>query len=146
MQVDTTTGGQTVEYTRDGPIGYITLNRPPANSYDYAFVEALGRQIEAAAADAEARAVILRSALGRFFSAEGVDLGILDRLFPADAVAEETRRYAEALAGGAVGAAGAIKLAVHRGMARPLDEGLAIERQLVEGLFRSEDAREGLTA
>jgi enoyl-CoA hydratase/carnithine racemase len=62
-----------VEYTRKGRVGYITLNRPPANSYDYAFMEELGRCIAAAGADPDARVVIVRSALERFFSA-GADV------------------------------------------------------------------------
>jgi enoyl-CoA hydratase/carnithine racemase len=62
-----------VEYTREGRVGYITLNRPPANSYDYAFMEELGRCIAAAGEDPDARVVIVRSALERFFSA-GADV------------------------------------------------------------------------
>ena len=62
-----------VEYTREGRVGYITLNRPPANSYDYAFMEELGGCIAAAGADPDARVVIVRSALERFFSA-GADV------------------------------------------------------------------------
>ena len=31
-------------------------------------------------------------------------------------------------------------------MAKPLDDGLALERELIEALFRSRDANEGLTA
>src|SRR5918911_4175247 len=62
-----------VEYSREGRVGYITLNRPPANSYDYAFMEELGGCIAAAGADPETRVVIVRSALERFFSA-GADV------------------------------------------------------------------------
>jgi enoyl-CoA hydratase/carnithine racemase len=39
-----------------------------------------------------------------------------------------------------------IKRAVHEGLQRPLADGLALERELIEQLFRSSDAREGLTA
>ena len=39
-----------------------------------------------------------------------------------------------------------IKRAVYEGMRAPLDDGLALERELIEGLFRSRDANEGLTA
>jgi enoyl-CoA hydratase/carnithine racemase len=35
---------------------------------------------------------------------------------------------------------------VHRGMNRPLEEGLEVERELVEPLFEGEEAREGLQA
>ena len=73
-------------------------------------------------------------------------LGILDRLLPADRTEAMTLEYAHALAGGAVEAIGAIKLAVHDGVGMSLDDGLARERELVDGLFRSRDAREGLTA
>src|ERR671939_417242 len=62
-----------VEYSREGRVGYITLNPPPANSYDYAFMEELGGCIAAAGADPDARVVIVRSALERFFSA-GADV------------------------------------------------------------------------
>jgi enoyl-CoA hydratase/carnithine racemase len=82
----------------------------------------------------------------RLSPAEAYELGILDRLFPAEQLEEETLEYAEGLAAGAAGAIGAIKLAVHRGMNRPLDEGLEVERELVEPLFEGEEAREGLQA
>jgi enoyl-CoA hydratase/carnithine racemase len=243
-----------VEYSRGGSVGYITLNNPPANSYDYSFMKELGESVDAAAGDEGARAVIFRSALDRFFSA-GADikafnantteknmdmirtahenlgriaetpkifiaqigatalggglemalacdlrfgaeaeyylglpeatlgllpgnggtqrlprlvgatraldlmitgrrlspsdahgLGILDRLFPAEQLEEETLKYAESLAAGAARAIGAIKLAVHRGIDRPLEEGLGIERELVEPLFEGEESKEGLLA
>lgn len=243
-----------VEYSREGSIGYITLNNPPANSYDLSFMEELGESVDAAAGDEGARTVIFRSASERFFSAgadikafnanppeknmdmirtahenlgriaeipkvfiaqihatalggglemalacdlrfgaegeyylglpeatlgllpgnggtqrlprligvpkaldlmitgrrlspsEAHELGILDRLFPADQLEEETLKYAEGLAAGAVGAIGSVKLAVHRGIDVPLAEGLEIERELVEPLFSSEEAKEGIGA
>jgi enoyl-CoA hydratase/carnithine racemase len=243
-----------VEYSREGGVGYITLDKPPANSYDLSFMEELGACVRSAAEDDVAGAVILRSASERFFSAgadikafdangvednmamirrahEGLSeiartpkvfiaqigatalggglemalacdlrfgaegeyvlglpeatlgllpgnggtqrlprligvskaldlmvtgrtispseahgLGILDRLFPADQLEGETRRYAEKLAEGAGEAIGSIKLAVYGGIERPLEEGLETERTLVEPLFESEDAKEGLSA
>ena len=243
-----------VEYAREGSVGYITLNNPPANSYDLAFMRELGECIDAAAGDDEARAIILRSAVERFFSAgadikafnenppeknmdmvrvahenlariaetpkifiaqiaatalggglemalacdlrfgaegeyylglpeatlgllpgnggtqrlprligatraldlmitgrrlspaEAHELGILDRLFPAEQLEEETLEYAEGLAAGAAGAIGSIKLAVHRGMERPLHEGMEVERELLEPLFSGEESREGIGA
>ncbi len=243
-----------VEYTREGNVGYITLDNPPANSYDLAFMEELGGCVDAAAGDDGARAIIFRSASERFFSAgadikafnantteqnmemirtahenlgriaetpkifiaqigatalggglemalacdlrfgaegeyylglpeatlgllpgnggtqrlprligvtraldlmitgrrlspaEAYELGILDRLFPADRLEEETVKYAEGLASGAAGAIGSIKLAVRRGIDRPLKEGLQIERELVEPLFESEESKEGIGA
>ncbi len=243
-----------VEYTREGSVGYITLNKPPANSYDLEFMEGLAGCIRSAAEDGEAGAVILRSGSDRFFSAgadikafnanstednmrmietaheglaeisripkvfiaqinatalggglemalacdlrfgaegeyvvglpeatlgllpgnggtqrlprligasksldlmvtgrtlspsEAHEIGILDRLFPAGELEEETRKYAEALANGASEAIGSIKLAVHGGLERPLNEGLETERKLVEPLFDSDEAREGISA
>jgi enoyl-CoA hydratase/carnithine racemase len=243
-----------VEYSREGSVGYITLDKPPANSYDLPFMEELGECVHAAAEDEAAGAVILRSGSERFFSAgadikafnansvednmamirraheglseiartpkvfiaqigattlggglemalacdlrfgaegeyvlglpeatlgllpgnggtqrlprligvskaldlmvtgrtispsEAHELDILDRLFPAEDLEEETRKYAENLANGATEAIGSIKLAVYGGIERPLDEGLETERTLVEPLFDSEDAREGISA
>lgn len=243
-----------VEYTSEGNIGYITLDKPPANSYDLEFMEELAGCIRSAAEDEESGAVILRSGSDRFFSAgadikafnanstednmrmietahaglaeisrtpkvfiaqihatalggglemalacdlrfgaegeyvlglpeatlgvlpgnggtqrlprligagkaldlmvtgrtispsEAHEIGILERLFPADKLEEETRKYAEALANGASEAIGSIKLAVHGGIERPLNEGLETERKLLEPLFDSDDANEGLTA
>lgn len=243
-----------VEYSREGNVGYITLDKPPANSYDLVFMEELGESVDAAAGDDAARAVIFRSSSERFFSAgadikafnqnppeknmdmirtahenlasiaevpkifiaqigatalggglemalacdlrfgaegeyvlglpeatlgllpgnggtqrlprligeskalelmitgrtispaEAHELGILDRVFPAEQLEDETRKYAEKLASGAAGAIGAIKLAVHRGIDKPLREGLEIERDLVEPLFSSEESKEGIGA
>jgi enoyl-CoA hydratase/carnithine racemase len=243
-----------VEYGREGNVGYITLNNPPANSYDFSFMQELGESIDVAADDEGARAVIFRSAIDRFFSAgadikafdantteknmdmirlahenlgriaktpkifiaqigatalggglemalacdlrfgaegeyylglpeatlgllpgnggtqrlprlvgvpaaidlmvtgrrlspaEAFELGILDRLFPAEQLEEETLKYAQGLAAGAAGAIGSIKLAVHRGIDRPLREALEIEQELLEPLFDGEESREGLRA
>jgi enoyl-CoA hydratase/carnithine racemase len=243
-----------VSYNAEEPIGFITLDKPPANSYDRAFMEDLGGAIVQAADDEAANVVIVRSSSPKFFSAgadvkafaeqepeqsaEMIDvahqalgriaaipkvfialiqghalggglemalacdlrfgargsyklgtpevtlgllpgnggtqrlprmvgistaldlmitgrrispgqahaLGILDRLFPAAEAEAMTIEYAKGLAGGAVEAIGAIKRAVHGGIERSLDDGLALERELLADLFRSSDAREGLTA
>lgn len=55
-------------------------------------------------------------------------------------------KYAGKLAGGASEAIGSIKLAVYGGIERPLDEGLQTEREFVEPLFDSSDAKEGIGA
>jgi enoyl-CoA hydratase/carnithine racemase len=243
-----------VRFKSEDSIGFVTLDKPPANSYDHDFVEELGEAIAAAADDAAARVVVLRSSSPKFFSAgadvrafaqndadanvemttgaheilghiaaipkvfialiqghalgggleialacdlrfgargshklgvpevtlgllpgnggtqrlprligksKALDLmvtgrrltpgeahafGILDRLFAAGEAEKRTLEYARGLAGGAVEAVGAIKLAVHSGIDRPLEDGLARERELLARLFRSDDAQEGLTA
>jgi enoyl-CoA hydratase/carnithine racemase len=243
-----------VEYGREDGIGFITLNRPPANSYDHGVIEEFHHAVDAAANDAGARVVIVRSALERFFCggadikafsehspdrnmdmcrlahrtlgkiatipkvfiaqiqghalgggleislacdlrfgaegeyflgvpevtlgllpgnggtqrlprqigwnraldlmvtgrrlspAEAYQLGILDRLFPREKLDVETRAYVKQLTDGSASAIGAIKIAVHRGRDRSLDDGLSLERDLLDSLFRSQDGREGVRA
>lgn len=243
-----------VTFSKSDAIGSITLNRPPANSYDINFMRDLDAAIEAANGDAEIKAVILKSASEKFFSAgadikafmandsagnvemirfahrtldkmaasskvyvaavnghalggglemalacdlrfaaegkyklglpevtlgllpgnggtqrlprliganqalemmltgetvspeEALRLGILNRLFPADKLTEETEVYARKLAAGATVAVGQIKQAVYRGISMNLRDALALERELIEPLFDTEDAKEGFAA
>jgi enoyl-CoA hydratase/carnithine racemase len=62
-----------VSFSADAGIGTITLDRPPANSYDLEVVQELGAAVEGAAAAGEVRVVILRSASEKFFCA-GADI------------------------------------------------------------------------
>lgn len=62
-----------VTISREGAVGILTLNRPPANSYDMDFVRQLGAAVDQAAGDPEIRAVVVKSALEKFFSA-GADV------------------------------------------------------------------------
>jgi len=77
---------------------------------------------------------------------EALRLGIINRLFPVDKLMEETEAYARKLAAGASLAIVRIKQCVYQGIATNLSDGLALERKLIEPLFDSEDAKEGLTA
>ncbi len=242
-----------VNVSREGALGFITLNRPPANSYNLAFVQDLAAAVEEIRRDAAVRVAIVRSGQ-KFFSA-GADvkafaensfeanmelinaehraleqieqtpklfiamiaghclgggleialacdlrfagsgdykvglpevtlglmpgnggtqrlprligrakaldlmitgrtfgpqeanlLGIFDRLFEMSELEQQTRAYAEALAGGPAFAVGSIKMAVNNGVQIPLHEGLAYERALTARLFQSQDAHEGITA
>jgi enoyl-CoA hydratase/carnithine racemase len=243
-----------VTFSRSGNIGYITLDRPPANSYEINFITDLDAAITAAEEDDAVKVVIMRSASDRFFSAgadikafmandteanmdmiryahkvlarmadshkiyiaainghalggglemalacdlrfaaegdyrlglpevtlgllpgnggtqrlprlvganralemmitgervtpeEAHRLGIVNRLFPAGELMEETEAYAQQLAAGATLAIGAIKQAVYEGIEMELEDALALERDLVEPLFESEDAAEGFAA
>jgi enoyl-CoA hydratase/carnithine racemase len=243
-----------VELSKDSGVGFVTLARPPANSYDLAFVEELAAAVEQCAVDEDVKVVVLRSGIERFFSAgadikafmagtpetnmamvrrahdvlgsiaripkvfvaqiaghalgggleialacdlrfgaegehrlglpevtlgllpgnggtqrlprlvgrsraldlmvsgrtltpaEAHALGLLDRLVPREALEEETASYCEALARGAGQAIGSIKLAVHEGLELPLDASLQREQELMEALFRTDDAREGDSA
>ncbi|MGH3088326.1 MAG: enoyl-CoA hydratase/isomerase family protein, partial [Rubrobacteraceae bacterium] len=80
-----------VEYAREGNIGYITLDNPPANSYDLSFMEELSGCIRSAAEDDGAGAVVLRSGSDRFFSA-GADI----KAFNANSVEENMRMIRQA--------------------------------------------------
>ncbi len=84
---------------------------------------------------------------GRTFSpAQALDWGLVAALLdPAEASAR-VRAYAERFAAGAALATAAIKRCVHDGGERSLGDGLALEAELIEQLFRSQDAAEGLQA
>jgi enoyl-CoA hydratase/carnithine racemase len=231
--------------------GRLTLDKPPANSYDIDFMRELGEAVDAASGDADARVVVVSSASEKFFSA-GADIKTFlandaeenmemirvahdslsrmaasDKLFvawisghalgggleialacdlrygaesgyrlgtpevtlgllpgnggtqrlprliglgpaldllltgrqiePAEAQRlgvlngtfasrEEFDALVERLAGGPPLAIANIKRAAYEGTQMKLDDGLALERDLIEQLFRSNDAREGLTA
>jgi enoyl-CoA hydratase/carnithine racemase len=243
-----------VTFSKSESIGAITLNRPPANSYDINFMQDLDAAIEAAIGDPEVKAVILKSASEKFFSAgadikaflannaeanmemirvahralekmalspklfvaainghalggglemalacdlrfaaegnyrlglpevtlgllpgnggtqrlprligankalemmvtgetvgpeEAHRLGLVNRLLPPEELLEETQAYVHKVASGASLAIGQIKQAVYQGLALPLTEALALERDLLEPLFKSKDAQEGLQA
>jgi len=243
-----------VTFSTSDAVGFITLNRPPANSYEINFMRDLDAAIGAANGDADTKAVILKSASQKFFSAgadvkafmantaaanmemirfahqaldrmaasgkvfiaainghalggglemalacdlrfaaegtykiglpevtlgllpgnggtqrlprliganralemmitgetvgpeEALRLGLVNRLFPVDKLIEETEACARKLAAGATVAIGRIKQAVYRGMSMNLSDALALERQLIEPLFDSEDAQEGFAA
>jgi enoyl-CoA hydratase/carnithine racemase len=62
-----------VSLSADAGIGTITLDKPPANSYDLEVVQELGEAVDAAAADDEVKVVILRSASEKFYCA-GADI------------------------------------------------------------------------
>jgi enoyl-CoA hydratase/carnithine racemase len=62
-----------VRLEREGGVGVIVLDRPPANAYDYDFLREFGAAVDDARVDDGIRAVVVRSASERFFSA-GADL------------------------------------------------------------------------
>jgi enoyl-CoA hydratase/carnithine racemase len=240
-----------VTFSADGAVGSITLDNPPANSYDIDFMHELADAIGQASAASAVRVVVLRSASPKFFSAgadvkrflandvdanmemirlahealasiarspklfvawvaghalggglemalacdlryaadgefrlgtpevglgllpgnggtqrlpriiapgaaldllltgrqvgpgEAQRLGLVSGLFAGE---DDFRAHVEKLAAGPPLAVANIKRAVYEGLERPLDDGLALERDLVEELFRSKDANEGLTA
>jgi enoyl-CoA hydratase/carnithine racemase len=243
-----------VTLTKEAPLGLITLNRPPANSYEIKFMQDMDAAIEGAAADAEIKAVLVVSVSEKFFCGgadiktfltktpqenmdmvtvahtalakisripkifiavinghamgggleialacdlrlagdgkfllalpeatlgllpgnggtqrlsrligagpalelmltgrtvspqEALELGIVNQVYPAGSLLDEAKTYALKLANGPTKALANIKRCVFEGIDKPLDEGLALERDLIAELFVSEDAQEGLNA
>ncbi len=74
------------------------------------------------------------------------ELGIVDRLIPAESLVEECVSYVARLAQGPMLAMGNIKIASRIGADLPLEGALALEREAVWRLFQSQDATEGLAA
>jgi enoyl-CoA hydratase/carnithine racemase len=242
-----------VTFTDDGPLGFITLDKPPANSYDLAFMSEFSEAVDEAVVGAR-RVVIVQSASGKFFSAgadikkflegdveanmemikvsqaafrrmaaapqvfiayiaghalgggleitlacdirlaaagsykmglpevtlgllpgnggtqrltrligpsramellltgrtfeaeEARETGLVAAMYDADIAEAQVREYAARLATGPALAIAAIKRCVHEGGQKTLDDGLALEAELMEQLFRSKDADEGLHA
>jgi enoyl-CoA hydratase/carnithine racemase len=242
-----------VTFTGEGPLGFITLDKPPANSYDLDFMSEFSSAVDEAAAGAT-RVVIVQSGNPKFFSAgadikkftegdigsnmemirvsqdafrrmaaapqvfiahiaghalgggleitlacdirladagsyklglpevtlgllpgnggtqrltrligpsralellitgrtygvaEAHQMGLIAHVYDADEAEASVREYAERLATGPTLAIAAIKRCVHEGGQKSLDEGLALEADLMEQLFRSKDAEEGLQA
>src|SRR5436309_4222061 len=64
-----------VRFEKQDAIGHIILDRPPANSYDRAFMEELDAAIESARSDDAVRSIVVRSASEKFFSA-GADVSV----------------------------------------------------------------------
>jgi enoyl-CoA hydratase/carnithine racemase len=62
-----------VTLNKEAPLGLITLNRPPANSYDIKFMQDLDAAIEGVAADDEIKAALVVSTSEKFFSG-GADI------------------------------------------------------------------------
>jgi enoyl-CoA hydratase/carnithine racemase len=62
-----------VSFSADSGIGTITLDKPPANSYDLEYVQELGEAVRKAALDEDVKVVVVRSASEKFFSA-GADI------------------------------------------------------------------------
>ena len=91
-------------------------------------------------------------ATGQLFDFErGIELGIVNQVFEAESAeqfGQMVRDYAAQFTtpGKAAHAVGRIKRAVQTGAEISFETGLALERELQQQLFQSEDAREGLSA
>jgi enoyl-CoA hydratase len=79
---------------------------------------------------------------------EAKELGVLNQVWDGDDFMDRIHQYATQFCppNRAAKAVGRIKRAVQSGAEVPFESGLAIEREMQQQLFQSEDAREGLTA
>ena len=88
-------------------------------------------------------------ATGELFSFEHAqEMGLVNKILPKESFDDEVMDYAKQFTtpGKAAKAVGNIKRAVCSGLEVPFESGLAIERELQQQLFQSEDAKEGLNA
>jgi enoyl-CoA hydratase len=86
---------------------------------------------------------------GRTFDfEEGLSLGLINQIYSGDDFRSQVLEYAGQFVppNKAAKAVGHIKRAVNSGLEVPLESGLALERELQQSLFQSEDAREGIAA
>lgn len=99
----------------------------------------------------KSRAIELMTSGDLFDFVKGHELGLINQLYEAENVEqfqEKVLEYARqfTLPNKATRAVGLIKRAVQTGAEIPFESGLALERELQQQLFQSEDAKEGLEA
>jgi enoyl-CoA hydratase/carnithine racemase len=88
-------------------------------------------------------------ATGATFSVEEAkEIGLANQVFERDGFMERVMKYAREFCppNRAAKAVGHVKRAVQSGWEIPLESGLALERELQQGLFTSQDAKEGIAA
>ncbi|MGB5511296.1 MAG: enoyl-CoA hydratase-related protein [Woeseiaceae bacterium] len=77
---------------------------------------------------------------------EALRIGLVTRLFPQEEALQQTEAFARTIVESAPLAVAATKRAVREGMELPLADALALEADLVDELYDSEDAKEGFQA
>src|SRR5579872_2896539 len=70
-----------VRFEKQGRVGIIELDQPPANSYDYGFLRSFASTVDDLRADDEVNAVVVASASEKFFSA-GADVSFFAKASP----------------------------------------------------------------
>jgi len=84
---------------------------------------------------------------GRFVdAAEALQIGLVDRVVPPDAVYDAARQLVSRYVGAAAYALRAAKESIDRGLVVDLDTGLEIERMQFAGLFATRDREIGMTS
>jgi enoyl-CoA hydratase/carnithine racemase len=96
----------------------------------------------------KSRAIELMATGRTFTFDEAKDIGLVNEVFPKERFWDDVVKYARQFCtpNKASKAVGSIKRAVCSGMEVPFESGLAIERELQQQLFQSQDATEGLNA
>lgn len=77
---------------------------------------------------------------------EALEIGLVDKVFPADEIRDRTYEYARRICESATYAVSNIKLSIMNGKEMPLNVAIRYEGELQNLLFRSQDAKEGLSA
>lgn len=75
---------------------------------------------------------------------EALSMGLVDRVVPADDLLDEALGLAASLAAGPLAAHALAKRAVDEGLQHDVATGLALERELFEAVFRTDDATTGV--
>jgi enoyl-CoA hydratase/carnithine racemase len=84
---------------------------------------------------------------GRFVEPEeAIASGLADKVFPADALLDETLQHARAWTTGPTAAIGLAKRAINEGWGLPLGQALDVERAAFDEVFGTADAAEGVDA
>ena len=78
--------------------------------------------------------------------AEALAIGLVNYVWPKESFGKDLHAFARALADGPSRAISLIKRSVTEGIEMPIQAGLALERELQNRLFITEDAKEGLAA
>ena len=96
----------------------------------------------------KSKAIELMVTGNTFSFEEAKELGIINDIFERDGFMENVLEYARQFCppNKAAKAVGRIKRSVQSGVEIPFESALAVERELQQQLFQSEDAKEGLAA
>jgi len=129
-------------FTRDGvhPYDEVEWERRDAIIPGEGGTQLLGRIV------GPSRALDLMLQGGSFGPDRALELGLVDRVVPADRLMAETEAYARKLTEGPIQAIGFLKIALTEGLEMPLPAGFAFERQLQNELLKSADSQEGARA
>ncbi len=79
-------------------------------------------------------------------AAEALEMGLADKVVPADKLLEVALEDAAGWATGPTLGYAAVKRSMNEGWGRPMNDALAVERRVFNDVFRTDDAKTGITA